>query len=95
MKRNMNRFGRAEANRVLRLVMDKREAHRARNAMCKWRDHVELCQARESFLTSVVNKKYDRSTRKAFVYWLCFVKRENLLKRYETLSDIVTTTWFK
>lgn len=44
---------------------------------------------------SVINKKYERSLRRAFVYWICFVKRDNLLKRYETLSDIVTTTWFK
>ena len=53
MKNNMNRFGRAEANRVLRLVMDKRMAHTTRNAMCKWRDYVKLEKA---FYTQLYKK---------------------------------------
>lgn len=95
LKNNMNRFGKSEAGRILRQILTKRQAHQARNAISKWQDYVQLCQARESSVYSIVTKKYERSLRRAYVLWLSFVKRENLNKRYETLSEIVTTTWFK
>jgi hypothetical protein len=39
----MEKFGRGEANRIIRIVLDKRIALDARIAMCKWRDYVERC----------------------------------------------------
>ena len=43
LKRNMEKFGRGEANRIIRIVLDTRIALDARIAMCKWRDYVERC----------------------------------------------------
>lgn len=44
---------------------------------------------------SVMNRKRQRKMRHGFVTWLARVKRSQLEERYEKMSEMVTTLWFK
>jgi hypothetical protein len=44
---------------------------------------------------SALTKKKQRTYRRAFVMWLSFSKREEMIQKYEVLNQIVTQTMFK
>ena len=44
---------------------------------------------------SVMNRKRQRKLRQGFVSWLASVKKAQLDDRYEKMSELVTTLWFK
>jgi hypothetical protein len=44
---------------------------------------------------SVMHRKRKRNLRSSFVKWLATVKKEQLDERYEKMSELVTTAWFK
>lgn len=83
-----------EAVNQIRRICQRKGEFTMRHFMCKWRDFVERRQAQNNFLYGVVQRKRDRQLRRAYVLWLSFCKRDNLLERYEKISDIVTNTWF-
>lgn len=66
-----------------------------RNKLCRWRDFVELRQYQGSALDSVLGRFKRREQRSAFVHWLARVKSEQLQKRYESMSHLISEMTFK
>ena len=87
--------GRVEATKQLKRVVDRKADLSVRHYLCRWRDFVEKRQAQDNFLYAIMQRKRERAIRRAYVLWLSFCKRDQLLERYERMSDIVTETWFK
>lgn len=46
-------------------------------------------------MLSICQRKKHRYYRRAFVMWLSFSKRKELLQKYDILNEIVTQTMFK
>ena len=46
-------------------------------------------------MKSVLSRKKQRSTRRAFVRWLALTKKQQMEERYDTMSELVTNLWFK
>jgi hypothetical protein len=42
-----------------------------------------------------MGRKKKLTTRKAFVYWLAHCKKQALEERYDHMSNLMTTMWFK
>ena len=82
--------GRVEASRMLFKIINNKTNFKLKHFLCKWRDYVEMKQSQSNFLYAVTERKYERTTRRSFVLWLSFCKRDKLLEKYECLSDIVT-----
>lgn len=66
-----------------------------RNKLCRWRDFVELRQYQGQALDSVLGRFKRREQRGAFVMWLAKVKYEQLSKRYENMSHLISELTFK
>ncbi len=66
-----------------------------RNKLCRWRDFVELRQYQGQALDSVLHRYGLREKRDAYVRWLALVKAEQMQKRYEGVSQLVTEMTFK
>lgn len=43
----------------------------------------------------IMQRKKKLAQRQAFVMWLAYSKRQGLEERYDKMSDLVTTMWFK
>ena len=90
-----NYDSKVDSLKVLRNMLESKKDLQLRRYLCKWRDFIELRQAQHDFMKTVMTRKRLRLQRQGFIMWLGFVKKLGLDERYEAMSELVTSLWFK
>ncbi|CDW85127.1 UNKNOWN [Stylonychia lemnae] len=84
-----------ESLKIFRKVLQSKQDLQLRTYLCKWRDFIELRQYQQDFMFSVMHRKRQRNVRQGFVRWLAITKKAQLEERYDKMSNLVTSLWFK
>lgn len=81
-------------SRISKLARSKQD-YNLRHRLCIWRDFVELRQYQQEALDQVITRHAKRDKRTAFVMWLGQVKAEQISKRYDNMSNLISVMNFK
>ena len=90
-----NKECKADATKILQNWARGVDHYDLRKCLCQWKDFVRQRNMQEDAVVKVFGRRIVRDTKEAFVKWLAETQKTDFDKRYQGMSDIITTLWFK